>query len=327
METICYVAGHSGGHIIPCMTKALTELENNPKQKIFFFSTASKLDKKIIENQKFDKLYLPVTNIPTNKKLLPKFLINLIYSFFKSLFYLIKLKPTKIISMGGLVSIPVCLASKLLFIPIELYELNVEPGKAINLLSKLTNNINICFTQTQKYFPTKKCSLVNYPVKFNKKLKDINQFNALKKINLNPELKTILILGGSQGSLFLNNLIKDFVLNNKDLKIQIIHQTGNIDNFDWQNFYKNLNIKAITFDYNHEMHLYYIASDLIICRSGAGTLAEIVFFEKKCLTIPLETNYTSHQIFNALELEKQYPNLIKVIKQNEINFTDIKNLI
>jgi len=325
---ICYVSGHSGGHIIPSITQAKKELEQNKNLKILFFSTNSKLDKTILKKHSFlNTVYLPITNLPKNKLLLPKFLLTLLFSFFKSFYLLVKNRPTKIISMGGLVSIPVCIAGKILCIPIELYELNVEPGKTINLLSKITPQINICFDSTKKYFPTKKCNLISYPIKFDLTTKDITQQQALERINFDTNLKTILILGGSQGSLFLNNLIKDLVSDKNNLNIQIIHQTGKIDNFDWQSFYKNLSIPAITFSYHDEMEFYYTASDLVICRSGAGTLAEIVFFNKKCITIPLETGYTSHQLLNALELEKIYPKLIKVIKQNQINNLDIQEYL
>ncbi|MDR3646069.1 MAG: UDP-N-acetylglucosamine--N-acetylmuramyl-(pentapeptide) pyrophosphoryl-undecaprenol N-acetylglucosamine transferase [Candidatus Babeliales bacterium] len=327
-KSICYVAGHSGGHIIPSITHAKKELEHNSNTKILFFCTNAELDKKILEKHEFlNTVYLPITNIPKNKLLLPKFCINLLVSFVKSLYLLKKHNIKNIISMGGLVSLPVCFAGKILGISIQLYELNVEPGKAINLLSKLTTDVNICFPVTQKYFPKTKCNLVSYPVRFNNDIKNITQEAALQKINLNAEFKTILVLGGSQGSLFLNNLIKQFVKENSNLKLQIIHQTGQLDNFDWQSFYKELNIPAITFDYHHEPEYYYIACDIIICRSGAGTLAEILFFQKKCLTIPLQTSYTNHQKYNALELEKLYPDLIHVIEQNKVNNLDIKKLI
>jgi UDP-N-acetylglucosamine--N-acetylmuramyl-(pentapeptide) pyrophosphoryl-undecaprenol N-acetylglucosamine transferase len=328
MKTICYVAGHSGGHIIPSITHAKKELEQNPNFKILFFSTNSDLDKKILAKHNFiQTIYLPTTNIPKRKLLIPYFLFGLGISFFKSFYYLLKTKPNKIISMGGMVSIPVCFAAKILGISIELYELNIEPGKTINLLSKLTKNINIAFAQTQNYFPTKQCKLFSYPVRFNDNIKKISQDDALKKINFNLHLKTILILGGSQGSLFLNNLIKGFAQDHKDLKIQIIHQTGKIDDFDWQRFYNDLCIPAITFEFHHEMEFYYLASDLIICRSGAGTLAEILFFEKKCITIPLETSYTNHQILNAEQLEKLYPDLIHVFEQKTIIHSDINKLL
>lgn len=322
-KIICFVAGHSGGHIIPCLIQANKELQEDKNNQILFFSTNSELDNKIIKNYNFISYHitLSVTNIPDYRKVykLLKFTYNLFNSFIKSFLMLRKYKPEKIVSMGGLISIPVCLAGKLLGIPIELYELNVEPGKTIYLLSKFSSIINICFKETKEYFPNKKCNLINYPIRFNKEHK-ISKVNALESIGLSFTKKTILIIGGSQGSIFINNLIKEWILNNQNLhdNIQIIHQTGVLDSFNWKEFYKSYCIQAITFDFYDKMENFYSAADLIICRSGAGTLAEILFFEKTCVTIPLETKSTCHQILNANCLSKQYPDLFYVLKQSDI---------
>jgi UDP-N-acetylglucosamine--N-acetylmuramyl-(pentapeptide) pyrophosphoryl-undecaprenol N-acetylglucosamine transferase len=233
--------------------------------------------------------------------------------------------------MGGLISSPVCLAGKLLQIPIEIWELNVEPGKTVKFLTKFVDTINICFDETQKYLPHKTCKLVDYPIRFNDESKKILKISILEKNNFLADKKTILIIGGSQGSQFINNLFKQFILKNLQFKekIQVIHQTGSTE-FDWNKFYKMHNINAITFNFYDKMDEYYSISDLVICRSGAGTLAEIQFFEKKCITIPLETKSTSHQILNANNLAKRFPESFKVIKQNESFETfekHIKNLV
>ena len=221
--------------------------------------------------------------------------------------------------MGGLISIPVCLAGKLLRIPIELYELNVEPGKAVNFLSKFVSKINICFDETEKYFPFKKCNLVSYPIRFSESEKKLSKLEAIKKINLSEDKKTILILGGSQGSVFINNLFKDFILQNNNInnKIQVIHQTGS-DKFDWELLYKENLICAITFDFSDNIEQYYLAADIVVCRSGAGSLSEILFFQKKCITIPLEINSNNHQLLNAKSLEKKHPDLFCVLRQSDV---------
>ena len=165
-----------------------------------------------------------------------------------------------------------------------------------------------------------KCSLSDYPVKFNNHDKAISQKQARQNLNLSPNKKTVMILGGSQGSLFLNQTIKKLIGINPRLSksIQIIHQTGSLDQANLQKFYEQQAIQAIVFSYDKEMINYYVSADLVICRAGAGTLAEVTFFEKKCITIPLETKATSHQVDNAYAIAKRYPNLVKVIKQQEI---------
>lgn len=312
-KIICFIAGHSGGHIIPCLT-----LSNKyTDYKINFITTNKKLDNEILQNKNINKIVnLNLNKIPNNIFHLPKFAFLLIYSFFKSCIFLIKNRPEKLISTGGLIAIPTFFAAKLLRIKLEIYELNVEPGKTTKFLEKLNPEIKICFQESQKYF-NKKCTLVDYPVRFSENDKLTDKSKIYKKINFNSNKKTILILGGSQGSIFLNDITQKF-LNKYNLQnIQIIHQTGANDKRNWTEFYKKKNISNLIFSYNQNIQDFYLISDLILCRAGAGTLAEIIFFNKKCITIPLETNTTNHQVLNATTLAKKHTNIV-AFKQNEM---------
>ena len=314
-STICFVAGRSGGHLLPALTLAKQYSEHN----ILFFSTDSTLDKKILQ----DTTYIPLTleNVPYKKPwLLPKFCYNLTKALCKSLYYLHKNKPQKIISTGGYIAIPVCMAATLLRIPIKLHELNVIPGKALKFLAPLATTITVCFEQSKKYLPTQKCALGSYPLRFNAVHTQLTKQQACKLLGLDPHKKTLLILGGSQGSLFINTMIKQWIEHSSDLHstIQVIHQTGAHDTTDWKTYYKSKTISALVFDYYNELATCYAAADVVVCRSGAGTLFETLFFEKLCITIPLETTTTSHQVTNAHAMAAQHQKLFTVIRQEEI---------
>ena len=207
----------------------------------------------------------------------------------------------------------------MLRIPFEMYELNLIPGKANMLLAPLARTIFICFGASSSHFK-RSCSLVDYPVRFPMELRKGSQLMALQAIKLSTTKKSLLILGGSQGSTFINNAVKQWLIDNPHLHhvVQVIHQTGAHDATNWQEFYASLNIPAITFDYAPNIEYYYIAADLIICRSGAGTLFEIQFFNKRCITLPLETASTNHQIKNAQALADQHPFLFTVIGNSEL---------
>ena len=248
-----------------------------------------------------------------------------------------KNKPVKIVTTSGLIAVPVCIAGKLMGIPFEIFELNVVPGKSTKFLAPLASKIFTCFKVSQKCLPTKKCHLANYPVRFTNKDKQLNKIEICNKLGLLPNKKIILILGGSQGSIFLNKLIANAA---KDLTLiklnqnparpelieedehlsefQIIHQTGTLDKFDYSAHYKQLGITAQVVDYCNNIEEFLTACDIIICRSGAGTLAEVLFFEKKCITIPLETNTTTHQIDNAKAVAIEHPELVKFILQSQL---------
>jgi len=318
-KKLAFVAGRSGGHVLPALTLAQQSNTN-----VLFFSTDTALDKKLLTGQNVVCIPLTLQNIPRKKVYkFPHFIWQFTRSFCISLRQLRTHKPTTVISTGGYVSIPVCLAAKLLRIPIELYELNIIPGKATKFLAPLADTIHICFEQTKQYLPAHTCTVAPYPLRFTEQDKQADKTAILQQLGFSPNKKTIVILGGSQGSLFINNTIKQALENNKKLhnNIQIIHQTGSHDPFNWPAFYKKNHISAIAFDYQDDIKKYYIAADLIVCRAGAGTLFEIAFFEKKCITIPLETATTAHQVDNAQAMAKRYPQLFTVVRQQELHDT------
>lgn len=320
---ICFVAGKSGGHILPCITMAQHAVSKHPDYEVVFFSTQALLDKQLLVGNGIIKHHIPLALDSINYKkiyLYPRHMLQFIQAFFTSLRQLRKLKPETVISTGGYVSIPVCLAAKCLGIPIELYELNAVPGKTIRMLSYIAYKIWVCFEQSVRYLPRQKCSVTHYPIKFFDTNKILTQQKALQAIHFSEERKTLLILGGSQGSIFINNAVKQLFKNHVLIKnkLQVIHQTGAADRTDWDSFYTEMGIPAIVFSYSNAIGQFYAAADVVICRSGAGTLAEINFFNKQCITIPLETTTTMHQVDNALAAAQKYPDIVMVVRQHEI---------
>lgn len=322
--TICFVAGKSGGHLVPCLTKAKEIQQQFPQAQIYLFSSGSKLDHTIIDKQKNIHHVVPteIDNPPYAQPwLLPWFAAKTIWYFSKTLYSFYKIKPQKVISFGGFVSVPTILAAKVLGIPFEIYELNVEPGKATKFLSKFTDTIYICFKSTAQYFPHKKCIYFDYPVRFAQDAIVTDTTELLKKYDLKKDRKTFLILGGSQGSILLNDVFKKMIESYPEIisQIQIIHQTGSSDPFDYKKFYQEHSIPAVVFDYHNQLEDFYNLADFIICRAGAGTLFEIKFFGKTCLTIPHKTAQTNHQIQNVLELQKEFPDEFHIIEQDNFN--------
>lgn len=318
----CFVAGKSGGHLLPCITKAEKILQTVPNSQVYLFSAGSSLDCTIMDKHPIINHYIPSTleSIPYKQPwLFPLFLYHFTSYFVHSVIKLWQLAPQKIISFGGLNSVPVCLAGRLLGIPFDLYELNVQPGKTVQFLSYFTNNIYICFAQTADYFKNKRCILTPYPVRFSENDTQYNRKALIKKLSLLEHKKTILILGGSQGSVFLNQAIKKMIEQDESLakKIQVIHQIGIYDQDDYVQFYKKHDIPAIVFAYHESLQDYYNCADLIICRAGAGTLFEAHFFEKPCIIIPLETDLNNHQLQNGYAMAAMYPDQFVVIRQDE----------
>jgi len=322
--TICFVAGKSGGHLLPCITQATHIKQQHPQAQIYIFSSGGDLDKTIIAKHTHLQHYIPASldNPPYQQPwLYPWFACKTTWYFFKSLYKLWCIKPQKVISFGGFISIPVCLAAKCLGTPFELYELNVEPGKTTLFLSRFTDKVYTCFASTKNYFPHKTCLPFSYPIRFTASDKVFDSHELLGRYNFSPRRKTVVILGGSQGSILLNEVMKETIEHYPDLwkTIQIVHQTGKEDTFDYAKLYREHNIPCQVFAYHEKLQDFYNLADLIISRAGAGTLFEIKFFDKNCITIPHETANTNHQIKNVLELQIEQPEQFKIIKQ--ANFT------
>ena len=318
-STICFVAGKSGGHIIPCLTIAQNEHAHNDHLNILFFSANTDLDKKILAQNSLISWHIM---LPLSTKAQSFFATALrtMISFVRGFFYLCKHKPESIITTGGIVAIPTCIAGFLLRIPITLYSLDAVPGKAIQFLTPFATSIITCFASSQRYFPAHKCVVKPYPIKYQNISTLPDPKSSLEHLGLAPYKKTIVILGGSQGSLFLNNCIKQLV---RDCSfdgefIQIIHQTGSLDTTDWKHFYQENNIAAYVFSYMPHLEHIYGAANLIMCRAGAGTLFEVKFFNKPCIIIPLETHTTTHQVDNARAMSNEYPELFCMFKQKDI---------
>ncbi|OQA35025.1 MAG: UDP-N-acetylglucosamine--N-acetylmuramyl-(pentapeptide) pyrophosphoryl-undecaprenol N-acetylglucosamine transferase [Candidatus Dependentiae bacterium ADurb.Bin331] len=318
ITSFCFVAGGSGGHSVPCLTIAYNYQQQYPDAQCIFFTSSRTLDQKIAKEYTWlsQIQHLRLTSFPGWRLWrYPSFFWLIGTAFVKAYTILRTEKPRKLISLGGFVSVPVCLAAALLRIPIELYELNAVPGKAVRLLALFAQRIFICFEQAQNNLPSEKCIFAPYPIRFSNVLS-----LSSKKLLAPVKNLTLLIVGGSQGSAFINSAIKKWLSlpNRLSIPFTIIHQTGAQHLDDMQRFYADAGIDAHVFDYHHQLESFYQQADIVVCRAGAGTLFELLFFNKQCITIPLEDCADNHQYANAIALAQKYPELVSVVRQHEL---------
>lgn len=320
-NTLCFVAGNSGGHIIPCITLAKRAVHEDPSTRIVLFTTARELDARIVQNESIVDRHIALKLPPFPGKkfwFYPLFTLQLIRATLHARRILIQEDPRKVVSTGSHISLPVCLATWWLSIPLELYELNVQPGKALRACAPFATKINTCFSQTHKHLPAQNCALTPYPVREVYTTAPARE-DARRELRFLPDVHTIFILGGSQGSVFLNNAVKKWLASCDDpTQYQIIHQTGSHDPTDWDVIYKTYGIRAHVFTYADNLALFYAAADTIVCRAGAGSLFEALHFKKPCIVIPLEHGAAGHQIKNAHAMAQEYPELFHVIREEKI---------
>lgn len=323
---ICFAAGKSGGHIIPCLAQATAFKQENPATEILFFSTQSALDTRIIQlHDAVDyHVALPFHGITIQRWYhvitIP---FQLMRSVAQCMRIFIRQRPNKVISTGGFIALPVCIAAYVLRIPIELQELNVTPGSAIAWLAPLATTVSVCFRRTMHALSNKRVELMHYPHRFSTAQLLAERSDELyTHYTLSPTRQTLLVLGGSQGSQRLNEYMTTLVERKLiDVHaIQIIHQTGSEESAHGiAALYATYGIPHYVVSFAHDIAAWYTLADLVICRAGAGNLFETAAFKKRSVIIPLELTGDMHQLLNAQEMVIENQRLFTMIRQKQIS--------
>lgn len=323
---ICFAAGKSGGHIIPCLTQAASLKHANPNTEVVFFSTHSELDARIIQHNAAVDLHvaLPLQGIKARRWYhYGTILVQLIRSVIQCMKIFLQKRPLKIISTGGFIALPVCIAAYIFRIPIELQELNATPGSAIKWLTPLATTVSVCFKRTAPLINHKHADIMSYPHRFSAaQLLEERTAELYALYNLAPTKQTILILGGSQGSQRINEYVTTIIEKKLiDLHaIQIIHQTGSEDSaWTIAALYQHHDIPHHVVSFTHDIAPWYTLADLVICRAGAGNLFETVAFKKRSIIIPLELTGDTHQLINAQEMVIENQRLFTMVRQKQIS--------
>jgi len=327
MKQIVVVAAGTGGHVIPALTFAKRwSKENNGS--FIFISGRKKVDEIVLHSFGITSyIQYHLRNLPGKQLwLYPLFIFQFFLTFFKSFWFFKKQKPEFVYSTGGLLAVPICLAAYWCSIPIILHELNAKPGKAILFLSSYASTIFITLAETKLCFKSIKAKIevIPYPVRFTHEDSKIQKTEALlviqqrTNISFDSSKKTLLVIGGSQGSQFLNERIQDWIetlTSEQKAKLQILHQAGTNNVSTIKKWYEHQTIVAYVFGFESTMQYFYAAADFAVGRAGAGTLFELLFFKKRSLLVPLEKQADDHQTPNAQALVNQYPHLFNRITQ------------
>ncbi|MEZ0344084.1 MAG: undecaprenyldiphospho-muramoylpentapeptide beta-N-acetylglucosaminyltransferase [Caldimicrobium sp.] len=289
-------AGGTGGHLIPGI--ALAQEIMRLGEELIFISGTRPVEKHILRDKPFRVYQLEVEGIvgrPLKDKIRAGFkLIKAIHRVRK---ILAEYKPHAIIAEGGYVSVPVVVAGKLLGIKTALHEQNVIPGKANLLLSKMVDKVFISFPESKKYFPEEKVVFSGNPVRRELLLpRERDQ----KGIGL-------LVMGGSLGARFLNDLILKLFPKLFEVfpELFLIHQTGLEDfervkeEYEKSSHFLRFKERIKIFPFIEDMGWAYNEADLVIARAGATTIAELIALKKPAILIPYPYAAGRHQDINA----------------------------
>ena len=306
-QRILISTGGSGGHVIPAII-----LYEHLKNQFHVSMSTDYRGIKFLDKNKYNLEIFNITPISKNIFLLPFQFFLIIYLIIKSIFFLKKRKIDILISTGGYMSLPLCLASKILNIKLFLFEPNMVLGRSNKFFIKSCEKI-FCYSSKIKNLPNKYIKKISViPALLRKKFYDIKKADSIdKKINL-------LIIGGSQGAKIFDTLIKSSIIElSKQYSLKIYQQTNSVNFEVLKNFYKGKNIDYELFDFNEDISSLMSKSNICITRAGASTLAELVFLNLPCVAIPLPTSKDNHQFENAFFYNEIGCNWI--LNQNEIS--------
>lgn len=291
--TIILAGGKTGGHLFPGI--ALAEILRKRGVEVIFAGTRGGLEESVVPEKGFLLEFIKAGGLKgksfgetvNNLMILPQGLV-------KSLAIIKKYKADAVVSLGGYAAGPVSLAARLLNKKIFVLEQNSIPGITNRMVGKFADKIYLSFPDEKQRFDSKKCLLTGNPVR--KEVID----SPKKEFNTS---KTVLgIFGGSQGASSLNNLIMYTLTKYPDLAktFYFVHQTGDRDYQEVRDFYEKCRADFTVERFVQDIGSYYKAIDLIVCRAGATTIAELIALKKPAIYVPFPHAADNHQYYNAV---------------------------
>lgn len=319
MNKIVLTGGGTAGHVTPNI--ALLPRLKEKGFDVSYIGSYNGMERQLIEEQ-----HIPYYGISSGKLRRYFDLKNLSDPFKvlkglgQSVRLIHRLKPDVVFSKGGFVSVPVILAAKLCHVPSIIHESDLTPGLANKIAIPAAVKVCCNFPETLNYLPKEKAILTGSPIR--KELMSGNSESARKLCHFHSKKPVLFIIGGSSGSRFINDTIREllFVLL-KDF--QIIHMCGkgNVDdNLTDTDGY-------VQFEYiGSDLNDIFALSDLVISRAGANSICELLALHKPNILIPLSSNASrGDQILNARSFEKQ--GFSAVIEEEEVTSEKLLSLI
>ena len=284
--------GGTGGHLFPAVATAERMCARVPGTEVLFIGTRRRLDKTHLERYGFSvktihSYGLKGKNLPALLKALAMLPVSLI----EAGYHILRFKPGVVCGVGGYVTGPVIGAARLLGKPTIIHEQNSVPGLANRKLGAFVERICLSLPDTLGMFPASKTTLTGNPVR-----------NAIVEASLarnehDGRIKTILVLGGSQGARAVNQLVVEAFTTDADLAADyhLIHQTGREDESTVQSSYDKAGLKAEVSAFFDDMADVYKRADLVVSRAGATTLAELAVMGLPAILIPYPYAADNHQ--------------------------------
>ncbi len=322
--------GGTGGHIYPAIAIANELKARFPECEILFVGASDKMEMQKVPQAGYKIIGLWIAGIQRrltfDNAMFPLKLIN---SLWKSRKIVKNFRPDVVIGTGGFASGPLLRAAASMGVPTVVQEQNSYPGITNKWLAEKAKKICVAYDNLERFFPKEKIVFTGNPVR-----QDILEVNSLTEeakgvFGLDPDKKTILVLGGSLGSRRINQLIAKELTWLLAQNIQIIWQCGKFYFEEYRHLGDKEGVKVLSFI--DRMDLVYAAADVIVSRSGASSVSELCIVGKPVVFIPSPNVAEDHQTKNAqaivdkqgalmlkeMQLDTQFQNVFRDLLVNE----------
>lgn len=306
---IIFAGGGTGGHLFPGLAVAREFQRRDGATEILFIGTEQGIEYRLLPKEGFKLETLTVKGLKGRGI---RGAIDALYgvpaSLVRSLKILGAFRPDCVIGLGGYASGPVLLAAKLKRMRCAIMEQNLRPGFTNKLLARWVDRVFTAYGESKNFFPGAGVIETGNPVRW----------TGLPRVQRGDKF-TLLVFGGSAGARRINYAVVEALKLLGDLtdKISITHQTGSLDYDAIKQAYASLPFEATVTPFIERMDQAYGGADLVLCRAGAMTIAELTVFGKAAILVPYPFAIYDHQRGNAESLQQR--GAAEMILDRELN--------
>jgi UDP-N-acetylglucosamine--N-acetylmuramyl-(pentapeptide) pyrophosphoryl-undecaprenol N-acetylglucosamine transferase len=303
--------GGTGGHLFPALAVARALKAEAPGTDILFVGTVHGIEARILPGTEFPVRFVKARGI-RKTGLFNKFLagIELPLGVMQSISIIREFRPDFVLGVGGYASGPALAAAVILRIPNAIQEQNSVMGTTNRILARFVDRIFVSWEETSPATPKEKTVYTGNPVRT-----DLFEGNSPEK---KPGVLDILVFGGSRGAKSINTAMTSNLgaLGAEAQRIRVVHQTGQGAADEVRAAYKKAGVEADVREFINDMGPFYRLADLVVCRGGASSLAEIAAMAKPAIVVPYPYAIGDHQALNAGVMERA--GAIKVIPDENL---------
>ena len=296
--------GGTGGHIFPAVSIANAIKAKHPDAKILFVGALGRMEMQRVPAAGYEIKGLPIPGFD-RKNLLKN--VKVLFKIWKSqrmARQIIKdFRPMAAVGVGGYASGPTLNKAAAMGIPCLIQEQNSYAGVTNKLLAKKADKICVAYEGMERFFPAEKIIMTGNPVRQALLENKMTKAEAIQSFGLDPQKKTILIVGGSLGAGTVNKSVMQHLDDIEKSGVQVIWQTGK---YYYADIIKELEGRVLTnvkiMDFISDMGAAYKAADLVISRAGASSISEFCLLGTPVILVPSPNVAEDHQTKNAMAL-------------------------